>query len=186
MKRRIEAVWRYRDERLHTARESKKPGFADTFLSCGGKRSKQAKGKTADTMANAPLSLRPMEDKPTSPEVDRDVAALSDRCALIMRNVLDAGSVNFNCNGSHNSYCQSVIAPTSFHLRVWSSSKLFNGTSAHPEIAQKQANDPWIGRPKHASDTANYCYMLFKFLFLLDATVFLSWSKNSKKIMPVY
>jgi hypothetical protein len=92
MKRRVEAVWRYRDERLQAAKE-KKPGAFDTFLSCGGKRSKQAKKgtATANTMANAPSFRSDDGVRTTSPDVDRDVASLSDRCALIMRDVLDAG-----------------------------------------------------------------------------------------------
>ena len=93
MKRRIEAVWRYRDEKLQSAKDNKKSGVVDTFLSCGGKRSKQAKKNTAETMANAP-SLKPPSDfsRPaSSPDVDRDVEALSERCAIIMKDVLDAG-----------------------------------------------------------------------------------------------
>jgi hypothetical protein len=93
MKRRVEAVWRYRDERLQSSKETKKSGVVDTFLSCGGKRSKQAKkgAVTANTMANAPSFRTDDVIKPTSPEVDRDVLALSERCALITRDVLDAG-----------------------------------------------------------------------------------------------
>lgn len=92
MKRRVEAVWRYRDERLQTARDSKtSSGVKNTFLSCGGKRSKQAKKGAANTMVNAPLSSSSFNEKPTSPDVDRDVLALSERCAMITRDVLDAG-----------------------------------------------------------------------------------------------
>ena len=91
MKRRVEAVWRYRDERLQAAKDGKKSGLSDTFLSCGGKRSKQAKKSTANTMANAPSSRPEAAPRPTSAVVDRDVLALCDRCALIVRDVLDAG-----------------------------------------------------------------------------------------------
>jgi ankyrin repeat protein/ribosomal protein L12E/L44/L45/RPP1/RPP2 len=91
MKRRINAVWRYRDERLQKARDSKKPGVVDTFLSCGGKRGKKARKSLDDGGSSAPSS-RPAENRrPVSPEVDRDVSALSDRCARIMRYILDAG-----------------------------------------------------------------------------------------------
>jgi len=94
MKRRVEAVWRYRDERLQTARDTKnkKSGIADTFLSCGGKRSKQAKKGTTNTLANAPSSRPESSLNPaTSAATDRDVLALSERCALIIRDILDAG-----------------------------------------------------------------------------------------------
>ena len=94
MKRRVEAVWRYRDERLQAAKENKKSsGIADTFLSCGGKRSKQAKKAPASTLASAPSSRPDSSFRPTSQIVDRDVAALSERCALIVRDILDAGLV---------------------------------------------------------------------------------------------
>jgi len=89
MKRRIRAVQSYRDERLQAAKDSKKPGVVDKLLSCGGKRGKKAQRSQTDG-ATAP-SGRPAESRmPVSPDVDRDVSKLSERCARIMRLIIDA------------------------------------------------------------------------------------------------
>ena len=90
MKRRVDAVLRCRDERLQAVRDSRKPGVVDTLLSCGGKRGKKArKGQAGDA---ALPSAQPKESRmPVSEDVDRDVRKLSERCARIMRLILDAG-----------------------------------------------------------------------------------------------
>jgi len=94
MKRRISAVQRYREERLQASRDAKKPGMVDKLLSCGGKRGKKARRTQAD--AGGPGSqmpgAKPAENRlPVSAEVDRDVGKLAERCARIMRQLLDAG-----------------------------------------------------------------------------------------------
>jgi len=99
MKRRISAVQRYRDERLQASRDSKKPGMVDKLLSCGGKRGKKARRSQADGGAGAPGSAmpgaKPTESRlPVSADVDRDVGKLAERCARIMRQLLDAGYAN--------------------------------------------------------------------------------------------
>ena len=92
MKRRISAVLRYRDERLQAARDSKKSGVVDTLLSCGGKRGKKARRGQADSSRSNVPSAQPRDNQmPVSAEVDRDVGKLSERCARIMREILDAG-----------------------------------------------------------------------------------------------
>ena len=89
MKKRMEAVARYRDEKMATTKDAKKPKVVDSLLSCGGKRSKKAAATgNAPAPRDRPLSAAP---RPTSPDVDRDVRALSDRCAKIVRMILDAG-----------------------------------------------------------------------------------------------
>jgi len=90
MKRRINAVQRYREERLQTARDGKKSGVVDTLLSCGGKRGKKARrSQQGGTKSTAP-GAQPHESRlPVSADVDRDVAKLSERCARIMRDILD-------------------------------------------------------------------------------------------------
>jgi len=92
MKRRINAVQRYREERLQTARDSKKPGMVDKLLSCGGKRGKKAHRSQVDGAGSTVPGARPTESrKPVSADVDRDVGKLAERCARIMRQILDAG-----------------------------------------------------------------------------------------------
>jgi len=91
MKRRINAVQRYREERVQATRDSKKPGMVDKLLSCGGKRGKKARRGQTDGAGSTP-STRPTESrKPVSADVDRDVGKLAERCARIMRQLLDAG-----------------------------------------------------------------------------------------------
>jgi len=91
MKRRINAVQRYREERLQAARDGKKPGVVDKLLSCGGKRGKKAHRSQVDGAGSSP-GARPTESrKPVSADVDRDVGKLAERCARIMRQILDAG-----------------------------------------------------------------------------------------------
>jgi len=91
MKRRIDAVVRCREERLQSVRDSKKPGVVDTLLSCGGKRGKKARKGQADGAGSLPAA-QPKESRlPVSEDVDRDVRKLSERCARIMRLILDAG-----------------------------------------------------------------------------------------------
>ena len=93
MKRRINAVQRYREERLQAARDNKKPGVVDTLLSCGGKRGKKARRSQQGEGAPSSLpSARPPESRmPVSADVDRDVQKLSERCARILREIIDAG-----------------------------------------------------------------------------------------------
>ena len=92
MKRRINAVERYRNERLGVSQEKKKPGVMDTFLSCGGKRSKKARRSQPDGPEMIQPSARPAESQmPVSAEFDRDVGKLSERCARIMKEIIDAG-----------------------------------------------------------------------------------------------
>lgn len=92
MKRRINAVLRYRDERLQAARDNKKPGVVDTLLSCGGKRGKKARRSQPGEAPSTVPSTRPAESRmPVSADVDRDVGKLSERCARILRDIIDAG-----------------------------------------------------------------------------------------------
>jgi len=91
MKRRINAVVRYREERLQASRDSKKPGMVDTLLSCGGKRGKKARRSKTGGAGSALPSAQPKESRmPVSADVDRDVAKLAERCARIMREIIDA------------------------------------------------------------------------------------------------
>lgn len=91
MKRRIDAVLRCREDRLQTSRDSKKPGVVDTLLSCGGKRGKRARKGHTDGSGSLP-GAQPKESRmPVSEDVDRDVRKLSERCARIMRLIIDAG-----------------------------------------------------------------------------------------------
>ena len=96
MKRRINAVMRYRDERLQAIRDSKqkKSGVVDTLLSCGGKRGKKARRGQTDGAASTVPSSRPTDSHiPVSADVDRDVGKLAERCARIMKDLIDAGYV---------------------------------------------------------------------------------------------
>lgn len=95
MKRRVEAVWRHRQDKMQSEKDRKKPGFVDNFLSCGGKRSKQAKQRDSQ---KSPTS-RPMisldndfgRGSNVSPEVDREIGLISDSCSKILRMIIDAG-----------------------------------------------------------------------------------------------
>lgn len=92
MKRRINAVLRYREEQQQSSRDSKKSGVVDTLLSCGGKRGKKARRQQTDGAGSTLPSAQPPESRlPVSAEVDRDVEKLSERCARIMREIIDAG-----------------------------------------------------------------------------------------------
>jgi len=92
MKRRINAVQRYREERLQSAGDTKKTGVVGTLLSCGGKRGKKARRSQTDGAGSTVPSTRPTEGRmPVSADVDRDVGKLSERCARIMKDIIDAG-----------------------------------------------------------------------------------------------
>jgi len=92
MNRRVEAVWRYRQEKSEDGKGKKKGGgVLDSFLSCGGKRSKKAKqgGSDISSQPFVPLSNQPVG--PLSPEVEHDITDLVDRCTRVLRLIIDAG-----------------------------------------------------------------------------------------------
>jgi len=88
MLKRLDAVSCYYHERLQMAKFAKKPGMMDQILSCGGRRSKKIK---VDGSGNSSAPLERPTDLLVSLDVDRDVAALSNRCARIVKFILDAG-----------------------------------------------------------------------------------------------
>lgn len=90
MLKRLDAVSCYYHEKSQMAKSVKKSGVMDTILSCGGRRSKQIK---ADASGNSSAPLERLADQNflVSVDVDRDVAALSNRCARIVKFILDAG-----------------------------------------------------------------------------------------------
>lgn len=93
MKRRVEAVWRHRQDKIQTEKDKKKPGVLDNFLSCGGKRSKQAKQRDGKSPMSRPLV--PLDNdggrSNISPDVDREINIISDSCSKILRMIIDAG-----------------------------------------------------------------------------------------------
>lgn len=90
MLKRLDAVSSYYHEKSQMAKFAKKPGVMDTILSCGGRRSKQTKADTSGN-SSAPLERQADPNLLVSVDVDRDVAALSNRCARIVKFILDAG-----------------------------------------------------------------------------------------------
>ena len=90
LKKRVDTVSRYRtDKVLQALKDTKKTGVVDTLLSCGGRRSKQAKASSGNAPLSAPRDRPPVGE--TSPEVDHDIADLSIQFAQIVRRLLDAG-----------------------------------------------------------------------------------------------
>ena len=92
MKKRVEAVWRYREDNINSQKSSKKPGVLDNLLSCGGKRSKQAK-HSASNVTSKPLSMndRYNTNDNISPEKQREISDITERCSKILRMIIDAG-----------------------------------------------------------------------------------------------
>lgn len=93
MKQRVEAVWRHRQDKIQAGKEKKKPGVLDNFLSCGGKRSKQAKhGPKSPAAKPFDQQLDNFSGRPiNSPDADRDANQISESCSKILRMIIDSG-----------------------------------------------------------------------------------------------
>lgn len=96
MKRRVEAVWRHRQDKIQAEKEKKKSGVLDNFLSCGGKRSKQAKqAKQHGSKSPMARPFVPLDNDPGksvgSSDVDRNINQISDSCSKILRMIIDHG-----------------------------------------------------------------------------------------------
>ena len=89
MKRRVEAVWRHRQDKIRDAKTNQKSGFMSTLLSCGGGKSKgtTTPGKQPQAKPYVP------EDASASvrANADDEVSQLSLRCTRILRMLIDAG-----------------------------------------------------------------------------------------------
>lgn len=89
MKRSVEAVWKYRQEKIQEAKETKKSGVLGTLLSCGGGKSK----KTSSTTDNNRPSAKPYGDETQqqNQSQDRDVLELNERSTRILRMLIESG-----------------------------------------------------------------------------------------------
>jgi len=90
VKKRLEAVHRYRQELMLSTKNSKKPGMVDTLLSCGGRRSKQAKAANGNSAPSDRLTSAPISSS-GNPEEDSNVEMLCDKFSRIVRLLLDSG-----------------------------------------------------------------------------------------------
>ena len=90
MNKRVEAVWRHRQEKLqNTKKEKKKSDKLDHFLSCAGKR-KQRTNRNSTTKPF--LHVDDTEEKELlPPEVQREVSLLVARCTKILQMIIAAG-----------------------------------------------------------------------------------------------
>ncbi len=92
LKKRIEAVWKYRQEKLKEAKSKKKPAIINTLMSCGGGKSKAAK-KSSTGGAKPYVPTNPPEEDPsrTRGKGGDEVSRLSDSCARILTLLIEAG-----------------------------------------------------------------------------------------------
>lgn len=85
LKRRIEAVWNVRQEKLAEIHNKKKSGVMN-LLSCGGGKSKSTK----KTGGAKPYSSPTPQDV-TQPRHGAEIASIIDKCLRIIRMLIDAG-----------------------------------------------------------------------------------------------
>jgi hypothetical protein len=85
LKKRIEAVWNVRQEKLSELREKKKPAIM-SLLNCGG-----GKSKTSKKSGGAKPYTPPNPSEPISPRKDDEITKLSDKCARIIGMLIDSG-----------------------------------------------------------------------------------------------
>ena len=90
MTRRVEAVWKCRQEKLRAAKETQKSSLVSTLLSCGGGRSRAVDESTKPAARPA---ARPVDPPPPqrAADVTDDSADLVERCTRIVRMLVDAG-----------------------------------------------------------------------------------------------
>ena len=86
--KRVQAVWKYRQDKLKTAKDRKKSSLWN--LLCGSSKSSRGGDQAGNAKPYAPLDTPPMEgadDKQSKSEV----AQLSERFARILRMLIDTG-----------------------------------------------------------------------------------------------
>ena len=66
MKKRVQAVWKYRQEKIRRAKEKRRPAFLATLLACGGGKSRQA----ADADATSRPYAAPAENDVSATQPD--------------------------------------------------------------------------------------------------------------------
>lgn len=88
IQRRVQAVWKYRQDKLKTAKDRKKSSLWN-LLTCAGGKSKRADEQAVNSRPYAPVDAPPAED--VNKQNKGDVAQLSERFAIILRMLIDAG-----------------------------------------------------------------------------------------------
>ncbi len=90
IQKRVQAVWKYRQDKLKTAKERKKSSIWN-LLTCAGGRSKAADENQAGSKPVAPMPGVNINDQSAQPGNKSEVAQLSERFARILRMLIDAG-----------------------------------------------------------------------------------------------
>ncbi len=89
IQRRVQAVWKYRQDKLKSAKDRKKSSLWN-LLTCAGGKSKRAEDHAEKAKPYAPLEAPPGEE-PNKQQNKSEVAQLSERFARILRMLIDAG-----------------------------------------------------------------------------------------------
>ena len=85
---RVQAVWKYHQDKLKTAKDRKKSSLWN-LLTCAGGKSKRADEQAGNAKPYAPLDAPPADDDPNK-QNKSEVAQLSERFARILRMLIDA------------------------------------------------------------------------------------------------
>ena len=85
MKRSIEAVYKYRTQKIQEARDEKKSGVLGTLLSCGG-----GKSKKATEAPNKPVAKPYMAEGDHNGPRDPQIIDLNERCTRILRMLIES------------------------------------------------------------------------------------------------